>query len=67
MNSFSLEQGLVTCFCKYGNEHYSSTNGGKFVELLSDCQLLKKSSPPRGVCYCDCRPEKYLRHKFGQQ
>jgi hypothetical protein len=26
------------------NEHWSCTNGGKFLDLLSDYQLLKKNS-----------------------
>jgi hypothetical protein len=32
--------------CEYDNELPGSIKGGEFLDLLSDCQLLKKDSPP---------------------
>jgi hypothetical protein len=32
--------------CERGNEHYGSIKGGKFLDQLSDFQLLKKDSAP---------------------
>jgi hypothetical protein len=30
--------------CEHGNECFDSTESGEFLEELSDCQLLKKTS-----------------------
>jgi hypothetical protein len=34
--------GPVAGFCEHRNESSGSTEGGEFLDKLSDCQLLKK-------------------------
>jgi hypothetical protein len=34
----------VADLCEHGNEPWGSTNGGEFLDQLSDYQLLKKDS-----------------------
>jgi hypothetical protein len=34
--------------CKYGNESAGCIKDGEFIDQLSDCQLLKKTSVPCG-------------------
>jgi len=38
--------GPVAGFCEHGNEPSGSIKSGKFLDQLSDCQLLKKHSAP---------------------
>jgi hypothetical protein len=41
-----VSSGPMTDCCENGNELSGSTKGGKFFDLLSYCQLLKKDSVP---------------------
>jgi hypothetical protein len=36
---------LVMCFCEHYNEPSDFIECGNFVDLLSDCQLLKNPAP----------------------
>jgi hypothetical protein len=37
----------VADLCEHDNEPWCCIKGGKFLDELSDCQLLKKDSVPR--------------------
>jgi hypothetical protein len=39
----------VKGFCKHGNEFYGSLKREKFLDRLSEHQLLKKNSPPLSI------------------
>jgi hypothetical protein len=39
--------GTGGCSREHGNEPSGSTKGGKSIEYLNDCQLLKKDSAPK--------------------
>jgi hypothetical protein len=39
----------VACSCEHGNESSSSVTGGKFLDQMSDYQLLNKKTVPLRV------------------
>jgi hypothetical protein len=45
LDSSGSGQGQVAGSCEHGNEPSCSIKGGEFIDLLSDCQLLKDSAP----------------------
>jgi hypothetical protein len=44
LNASRSKQGPVADSCEHDNESSSSIKGGKFLDNLSDCELLKKES-----------------------
>jgi hypothetical protein len=40
------DTGAVAGSCEHSNKHSGSIKGAKFLDLLSDCQLLKRDSAP---------------------
>jgi hypothetical protein len=38
----------MTCWCDYGNKYLGSIKGVVFRDQLSDCQVRKEDSAPKG-------------------